>query len=122
VSSAEIDVNLMKTKVRVGLSSSIGVRSLAHRDDLLFVESVSLGAQLPWRFSPYVLARAGVGALAANRFGEDLIYVVRSLGAEVGLDCRLTRWLVVTPSFGYTSYAIDAAHWNSFTAKLSIGF
>jgi len=122
VSSAEIDVNLVKTKVRVGLSSSIGVRSLPHRDDLLFVESVSLGAQLPWRFSPYILARAGVGGLATNRFGEDLIHVVRALGVEVGLDCRVMRWLVVTPSFGYASYAIDAAHWNSFTAKLSVGF
>jgi hypothetical protein len=122
VTSAEIDVNLVKTKVRVGLSSSIGVRSLEARDDLLFVESVTLGAQLPWRFSPYVVARAGVGALVTNRFGEDLTYVVRALGVEAGLDCRLTRWLVVTPSFGYTSYAIDAAHWNSFTAKLAIGF
>jgi len=122
VSSAELDVNLVKTKIRVGLSSSIGVRSLSHRDDLLFLESVSLGAQLPWRFSPYVLVRAGVGGLVENRFGEDLIDVVRSLGAEVGLDCRATRWLVITPSFGYASYAIDAAHWNSFTAKLSVGF
>jgi len=122
VSSAEIDVNLVKTKVRVGLSSSIGVRALERRDDLLFVESVSLGAQLPWRFSPYIVARAGVGALVTNRFGEDLTYVVRTLGAEAGLDCRLTRWLVVSPSFGYAMYAIDAAHWNSFTARLSVGF
>jgi hypothetical protein len=122
VSSAEIDVNLVKTKLRVGLSSSIGVRSLPHRDDLLFVESVSLGVQLPWRFSPYVLARAGVGALATNRFGEDITYVVRSLGAEVGLDCRVARWLVVTPSLGYVSYGIDNARWDGFTAKLSVGF
>jgi hypothetical protein len=122
VSSAEIEVNLVKTKVRVGLSSSIGVRALSHRDDLLFLESVSLGAQLPWRFSPYALVRAGVGGLVTNRFGEDLIGVVRSLGVEVGLDCRVTRWLVVTPSFGYASYAIDAARWDSFTAKLSVGF
>jgi len=122
VSSAEIDVNFVKTKMRVGLSSSIGVRSLDHRDDLLFLESVSLGAQLPWRFSPYLIARAGVGALVTNRFGEDLAYVVRALGVEAGLDCHLTRWLVVTPSFGYAMYAIDAAHWNSFTARLSVGF
>lgn len=122
VSSAEIDVNLLKTRVRVGLSSSIGVRALDHRDDLLFVESVSAGVQLPWRFSPYIVARAGVGGLVQNRFGRDLVYVVRAFGAEAGLDCRVTRTLVVTPSFGYTSYGIDNAIWNSFTAKLSVGF
>jgi hypothetical protein len=122
VTSAEIDVNFSKVAVRAGLSSSIGVRSLAHRADLLFVESVSFGAQLPWRFSPYVLARAGIGALATNRFGEDLAYLVRSLGAEAGLDCRVTRWFVVTPALGYALFAIDDAYWHSFTARLSVGF
>jgi hypothetical protein len=122
VASAEIDVNFAKTALRAGLSSAIGVRSLSHRDDLVFMESVSVGAQLPWRFSPYVVGRAGIGALATNRFGQDMTYVVRSLGAEVGLDCRIARWLVVTPSLGYAVLAVDSAYWNSFTARLSVGF
>jgi hypothetical protein len=122
VSAAEIEVNLVKTRLRVGLSSSIGVRSLPSRDDLLFVESVTIGAQLPWRFSPYVLARFGVGGLSTNRFGEELLHVVRAVGAEAGIDCRPARWLVVTPSLGYVTYAIDNARWHSFTAKLSVGF
>lgn len=122
VTSAEIDVNLSKAAVRAGLSSSIGVRSLSHRADLLFLESVSFGVQLPWRFSPYAVARGGIGVLATNRFGEDLDYLVRSVGADVGIDCRLTRWFVVTPALGYAALAIDDAYWHTFTARLSVGF
>jgi len=122
VSGAEIDFNVVKNVIRVGLSSFIGIRKLDDRRDLIFLEHVSVGFQKPWRYSPYIVARGGLGALFTSRFGEDLTYLVRSIGAEAGIDCRITRSIVITPSFGYTRHMIDEAYWNSYTMKLSIGF
>jgi len=122
VTGAEIDVNLLKTKLRVGLSTLIGVRALEERNDLLFLEHLSIGIQRPWRFSPFLLLRGGIGAMVSNRFGENLTYLVRSLGAEGGLDNRVTESVVISSSFGYARYMVDEAYWDTFTFKISVGF
>ena len=122
VTGPEIDINILLKKIRLGLSTTIGFRILSDRTDKIFMEHVSVGIQMPWRFSPYLVARAGLGPLVSNRFGTDLTYLVRALGAESGLDCRVNRSLVITPSVGYVRYVVDDAYWNSFTAKLSVGF
>jgi len=122
VTGAELDFNLSKTKVRVGLSTFIGIRRLSERGDLVFLENVSVGMQYPWRFSPYIVARGGLGTLISNRFGVDITYLIRTLGLEGGVDCRITKAIVITPSFGYIRCAIDNVYWNSFTAKLAVGF
>lgn len=122
VTGAEIDFNFVKTEFRVGLSTFLGVRSLENRGDLVLLESVSVGLQLPWRFSPFILGRAGVGIMVSNRFGTDITYLLRSIGVETGVDCRIAPSFVVTPSVGYIGYAINDVHWGSVTMKLSIGF
>lgn len=122
ISGPEIDINVLRKKVRLGLSTTIGFRTLVDRTDMIFMEHVSVGLQLPWRFSPYLIARMGLGPLVSNRFGTDLTYLVFALGAESGLDCRVTRSLVITPSVGYVRYLVDGAYWNSFTGKVSVGF
>jgi hypothetical protein len=122
VTSAEIDINLLKSKLRIGLSTAIGVRSLEERNDLVFMEHVTIGAQKPWRYSPFLLARGGIGALVSNRFDENLTYLVRSIGLEGGLDNRVTNSVVISASFGYARYMVDEAYWDSFTFKVSVGF
>jgi hypothetical protein len=122
VNTAEIDLNLARYRLRAGLSTLIGVRSLSDRDELVFLEHVSVGFQWPWRFSPYIAARAGVGALVSERLGEDLVYLLTSVGAEAGIDSWVTPWIAVTPSFGYFRCMINNAYWNSFTFKVSVGF
>ncbi len=122
LAGAEIDFNPLSGVFRVGVSSLIGVRSLPSRGDLVFLESISLGAQLPWRFSPYVIARFGIGALAAERLGERVTALARLAGAEAGVDCRVTESLIVTPSLGYARIVVEDAFWDSATLKLSIGF
>jgi hypothetical protein len=122
VTGAEIDLNLIKTKMRLGLSTLIGVRALEERNDIVFLEHVSIGIQRPWRFSPFLVARGGIGALVSNRFDETVTYLIRSVGVEGGLDNRLTESVVVSSSFGYVRYMIDDAYWDSFTVKLSVGF
>jgi hypothetical protein len=122
ITGPEIDINILRKKIRLGLSTTIGFRILPDRTDMIFMEHVSAGIQLPWRFSPYLIVKAGLGPLASNRFGNDLTYLVRSFGAESGLDCRVNRVLVITPSVGYVRYVVDDAYWNSFTAKISVGF
>ena len=122
ITGPEIDINILRKKIRLGLSTTMGFRILPDRTDMIFMEHVSAGIQLPWRFSPYLIAKAGLGPLVSNRFGNDLTYLVRSLGAESGLDCRVNRALVITPSVGYVRYVVDDAYWNSFTAKIAVGF
>jgi hypothetical protein len=122
ITGAEIDLNLLKTVIRVGLSTMIGVRSLEERNDIVFLEHLSLGVQKPWRYSPFVVARGGIGALVSNRFDENLTYLIRSVGVEAGLDNRVTESVVVSSSFGYVRYMVDEAYWNSFTLRISVGF
>ena len=122
LTGAEVDFNLVKTDVRVGLSTFLGVRVLSDRGDLMMLESISIGMQRRWRYSPYIVARAGVGVLISNRFGEDVSHLVRAIGVEAGVDSRVTESLVITPSVGYVGYAINDAFWSSVTMKISIGF
>lgn len=122
VSTAEIDLNLARYRLRAGFSSLIGVRSLPSRDELIFLEHITIGFQWPWRFSPFVIARGGVGALASERFGEDLVYLVTSVGVEAGIDSWVNPWMAIAPSLGYTRCMIDNAYWDSFTFKISVGF
>ncbi len=122
VNAAEIDFNLARYRLRAGLSTLIGVRVLPTRDELVFLEHLAAGFQWPWRFSPYVVIRGGVGIMASERFGEQLVYLLTSLGAEVGVDSWITPWMAVTPSFGYVRCMLDNAYWDSFTFKISVGF
>lgn len=118
---AEIDLNLLRTSIRMGLSSFIGVRHVS-RNELLFLESVSIGIQRPWRFSPFIVGRIGIGAIVSQRFGADITNLVRAIGADVGVDCRLNNAFVVTPSIGFIHYGILDAGWNSVSLKVSLGF
>ncbi len=122
VSAAEIDLNLARYRLRAGVSTLIGIRSLSSRNDLIFLEHVFIGFQWPKRFSPYFVLRGGVGVLVSERFGVDLIYLVTSVGAEVGIDSWVTPWIAVTPSIGYERYMLNDAYWNSATVKISVGF
>ncbi len=122
VTGAEIEVNPVRSWLRLGASVFMGARRLSQRRDGLFVVNGSLGVQMPWRYSPYIVARGGLGTLLSNRFDNDLVYLMRSVGAELGIDSRVTRSIVITPSFGYTRFAVDDARWDSFTVKLSVGF
>jgi hypothetical protein len=122
LSTFEIDLNLARYRFRAGLSSLVGLRSLDTRDELVFLEHISLGFQWPSRFSPYIVARGGVGMLVTERFGADLVYLMSSAGVEMGIDCWLSPWIAVTPSLGYARYIVSGAYWDSFTFKISVGF
>lgn len=122
VNAAEIDVNLARYRLRAGLSTLIGMRFLSGRSDLVFLEHISVGFQWPARFSPFALVRGGVGILASERFGADLMYLMTSFGVEAGIDSWITPWIAVTPSMGYERIMVESAYWNSFTFKISLGF
>lgn len=122
LSAVEIDLNLTRKRTRIGLSTAVGVRALETRNELVFIEHLSVGLQYPWRYSPYILLRGGIGALASERFDRKMVYFLSSVGGEVGIDCWITPWIALTPSLGYTRYIVDQVYWNSFSAKLSLGF
>ncbi|HUT78327.1 MAG TPA: hypothetical protein VM285_11600, partial [Polyangia bacterium] len=122
LAGAEIDFNPIKTRLRVGLSSFIGVRRLVDRGELAFIEHVSAGLQIPWRYSPYLLARGGIGVLAGERFFEPVNHLLRTVGVDIGIDCHITDAIVVTPVIGYARYVINDAYWDSATLRLGVGF
>jgi hypothetical protein len=122
VGGAEIDLNLARYRFRAGLSMLLGLRDLDARDELIFLGNVSIGVQSLQRFSPFIVARGGLGMMKTERFQIDQVYLITSLGVDVGLDSWVTPWLAITPSVGYMRCAIDGAYWHSVTGKLSIGF
>ena len=122
VNTIEIDLNLARYRFRAGFSTLIGVRSLSGRNELVFLEHVSVGFQWPWRYSPYVVLRGGVGVLANERFGVSFVNLLTSVGAEIGIDSWVTPWIAITPSVGYARTMVDNAYWNSFTFKIALGF
>ena len=122
VNTIEIDLNLARYRLRAGLSTLIGVRTLSGRNELVFLEHISLGFQWPWRYSPYIVVRGGVGVLANERFGVSFVNLLTSLGAELGIDSWVTPWIAVTPSVGFTRTMRDNVYWNSFTFKIALGF
>ncbi|MBN2526153.1 MAG: hypothetical protein JXR76_07155 [Deltaproteobacteria bacterium] len=122
LTGAEIDLNVLRTNIRVGLSSFIGIRSVS-RNELIFLESISIGIQRPWRYAPYIVGRFGIGAIVSERFGETDTNLIRGTGFDTGVDCHLNDALTVTPSVGYVRYVVSsAAAWDSVALKLSIGF
>lgn len=122
VNTVEIDLNLARYRFRAGLSTLIGVRTLSGRNELVFLEHVALGFQYPWRYSPYIIARGGVGVLANERFGVSFVNLITSLGAEIGIDSWVTPWIAITTSVGYVRTMMNNAYWNSFTFKVALGF
>ena len=122
VGAAEIDVNIIRYKVRAGMSTLLGIRALNSRNDLVFLESLNIGMQWPGRFSPYVIAKGGVGVLATSRSGVDDAYLLSAFGTETGIDVWLHPWLAITPSVGYMISFTNDKYWNSFTCKVAVGF
>jgi hypothetical protein len=122
VGATEIDVNLARYRLRAGLSSLLGVRGVKIRNELIFIQTVTLGFQWPRRLSPFLVARGGVGLTATERFGEDQVYLMTALGAEGGMDAWISPWIAVSPSLGYMRCTVNNAYWHSFTAKVSVGF
>ena len=121
VMGAEIDLNLLRSNIRVGLSSFIGVRHVS-RNELIFLESVSIGVQRPWRFSPYLIGRFGIGTIVGQRFGADITNLMRGLGFDAGVDCHVSEAFTVTPAVGYVRYGVRDATWDSVVIKIALGF
>lgn len=122
VSGAEIDLQLARYRLRAGFSTFLGIRALAARNELVFLESLSIGVQIPSRFSPFIIAKGGLGMIATERFETDRAYLLTGFGAEVGIDSWIHPWLSITPSLGFMRSTVNNAYWNSFTFKLAIGF
>ena len=122
VGAAEVEVNLVRYRLRAGVSTLLGLRDLESRNELIFLGNMSIGIQSPKRFSPYIVAKGGIGMSKTERFYTDQLYLLSSLGAEVGVDAWVTRWIAVTPGMGYMRCTADNAYWHSFTGKISIGF
>ncbi len=122
VTAAEIDVNLVRYRIRAGFSTLLGIRSMSGPDDLVFLESLDVGAQWPSRFSPFVLLKGGLGMLLLDDGKSTEAILLGSVGAEIGLNAWVNPWLSVTPSFGYMGNIRNHSYGNSFTSKVAIGF
>ena len=122
VSGAEIDVQLSRYRLRAGFSTFLGIRALEDRNELIFLESLSVGAQIPSRFSPFIIAKGGIGLAAVERFETDRAYLLTSIGTEAGVDAWVNPWLSIAPSIGFVRTTMDNVYWYSVTFKLAVGF
>jgi hypothetical protein len=118
----EIDVNFLRGAVRLGLSGFAGGRRVGDRRDMIVNGSLTVGFQQVGRFAPFVLGRFGIGVLMQERFGEGVVDLLRNMGVEAGVDCRLRGGFAITPSVGFIQYAVNDVTWNSAALKLSVGF
>ena len=119
---AELGANILRDRIRLGLSSFLGTRALTTRHEFVFFESLNVGLQYPWRFAPWVVARMGIGATVAHRFGNHTPYLLRGFGVEAGIDFRIHPHFVRPPSLGFMHFGIQDANWNTAAFQLAIGF
>lgn len=122
VGLGEIEINFARYRLRVGTASSLGVRVLELRNELVFLQSASVGVQLPMRFTPYLVARGGIGIITTERFNATMVYMMTAVGAEAGIDAWITPWTAVSPTIGYLRCAANNAYWHTVTLKVAIGF
>ncbi len=122
VGLGEIEVNIARYRLRAGTASSLGIRVLESRNELVFLQSASAGVQLPMRFTPYIVARGGIGIMATERFNHGYMYLMTAVGAEAGIDAWITPWTAISPSLGYLRCTANDAYWHTVTLKIAIGF
>lgn len=122
VGATEIDVNIIRYRLRAGFSTLLGIHSMPGPDDFVFLESLTVGLQWPNRFSPYVILKGGLGTLLSNDGKSTNATLLGSIGVDVGLDVWVNPWLAVTPSIGYMGTIQSGKYKNTFTAKIAIGF
>lgn len=123
VMGAEAEVNPLRRWYRAGGAVFLGIRNLDEADETVFLGKLSAGVQLPWTYSPYVVATGGLGVLSRRGTGEgDGARLLGSVGAEAGIDCHLTRSIAVTPTLGWVHYFAGDDHFDSFTFRVSLGF
>ena len=118
----ELDLNFLRRNVRLGFGSFMGVRQLDAGNEMLFLEQLVFGYQWPWRYSPYIAVRGGVGAMVGEALRGSEIAFAAVVGGEAGLDCYVSAAWAVSPSLGVLTYFADGSNWTSFTARISLGF
>jgi hypothetical protein len=119
VSSAEIDINPARYWFRGGISTLFGARYVQERNEFVFLTHLTAGFQWPQRFSPFLVARGGIGLLSSQ---TDSVFLLGSVGFDAGIDFWITPWIAVSASAGYERSMLENAHWDSFTYKISVGF
>jgi hypothetical protein len=122
VSSAEIEVNLARYWFRAGISTLFGARYVQEQNEFVFLTHLSAGFQWPHRFSPFLVARGGMGFLSSRRLQDDLVYLLTSVGFDTGIDSWITPWIAISVSAGYERCMSENSHWDSFSYKISVGF
>ena len=119
VGSGEIEVNLARYWFRGGLSTLFGTRSVQERSDFLFLSHLSAGFQWPNRFSPFLVARGGLGLLSIS---SNQNHLLGSVGFDGGVDSWITPKIAISVSVGYKRLITEEAHWDSVSYRISVGF
>ncbi len=123
VAGAEIDLHAARSIFRAGISTLIGVRTLPNRNEMVFLEGLSAGIQLPQKVSPFIIAKGGIGMMATNRFETAQFYLLTTIGFEGGIDIWFSKsQTAVSLSLGFMRCTVNDAYWHSVTYKLSVGF
>lgn len=108
--------------LRIGLGFDLGFRTLESHTDWATRFFASLGAQYPWRVSPYGSFNVGGGIMYRKRFGQNITDGMWALGFDAGATFRITRTFVGDLCLGYLYMSFNDLGYHSFTLRVSIGW
>lgn len=108
--------------LRIGLGLDVGFRTAEAHTDWIMNGFVSLGAQYPWRVSPYGNVQIGGGTVYRRRFGQGLTDGLLTVGVNAGATFRLSRTFVADLSVGYLFLLFDELSFHSPNIRIGLGW
>lgn len=108
--------------LRFGLGFDTGFRLLEDHTDWATRFFASIGAQYPWRVTPYLSANIGGGVMYRKRFAQNITAGMWAWGIDAGATVRFTRTFVGDLGLGYLYMAFDDLGFHSFTLRVSLGW
>jgi hypothetical protein len=108
--------------LRIGLGAELAFRPVPEHTDWTFRGFASLGAQYPWRVTPYGSVNIGGGTVYRQRFGQGLIDGLFAVGLDAGATFRVSSTFVTDLGLGYLYVTFAGLDFHSFTIRAALGW
>jgi hypothetical protein len=128
---ASLEVTPMRRYVRLNLITEFGIEGgpaarAGDRADILLMERLGLGAQLPGVVTPFIEFQGGIGGARVELFGRNDLAMLYALGLDVGAQWAVTRWMYVHAAIGWIRptfvWPNRTSSFDRVAFKLGIGF
>lgn len=128
---ASLEVTPMRRYVRINLITEFGIEggpAARHGDraDILLMERLGLGAQLPGVVTPFIEFQGGVGGARVELFGRNDLALLYALGLDAGAQWAVTKWMYLHAAIGWIRptfvWPNRTSSFDRVAFKLGIGF